>query len=89
MWVIEIIGGFFLMYFVMKSLWDKRVPENIYGFIIGGYYAANQLAFDKVTGGPINPARVFGPALFSLNFIHIFTFIAYLIAPVVGKNLNF
>lgn len=64
-WILEIIGGFFLMFFIMKSLWDKRIPENIFGFVISGYYASIEMALDNVTGGAINPARVFGPAIFS------------------------
>lgn len=72
----------------MKSLWDKRVPDSIFGFVIGGYYAAVEMAFDKITGGPMNPARVFGPALFSLKFVKVHVFAAYMLAPILGKVLR-
>ena len=84
-WLLEIIGGFFLMFFIMKSLWDKRIPENIFGFVIGGYYASIEMALDNVTGGPINPARVFGPGIFSGKIFQFHIFITYMIAPVIGK----
>ena len=73
----------------MKSLWDKRIPENIFGFVIAGYYASIEMALDNVTGGAINPARVFGPAIFSGKIFQIHIFITYMIAPAVGKFCNF
>jgi glycerol uptake facilitator-like aquaporin len=73
------------MFFIMKSLRDKRVPDNIFGFVIGGYYGAVEMAFDKVTGGPMNPARVFGPAIFSGKFIRLHVFSAYIVAPAIGN----
>jgi glycerol uptake facilitator-like aquaporin len=88
-WLLEIIGGFFLMFFTMKSLWDKRIPENIFGFVIAGYYASIEMALDNVTGGAINPARVFGPAIFSGKIMYIHIFITYMIAPTIGKSSIF
>ena len=73
------------MFFIMKSLWDKRIPENIFGCVVGGYYAAIEMALDNVTGGAINPARVFGPAIFSGKIFSIHIFITYMIAPTIGK----
>jgi len=75
------------MFFIMKSLWDKRIPENIFGFVIGGYYASIEMALDNVTGGAINPARVFGPGIFSGKFIQLHIFLTYMIAPVIGRRL--
>lgn len=75
------------MFFTMKSLWDKRCPDNIFGFVIAGYYAAVEMAFDNVTGGPVNPARVFGPAIFSLKILKVHIFVIYMIAPALGNKL--
>jgi glycerol uptake facilitator-like aquaporin len=75
------------MFFIMKSLWDKRIPENIFGFVIGGYYASIEMALDNVTGGAINPARVFGPAIFSGKIFLLHIFIVYMIAPTIGNYL--
>lgn len=72
------------MFFTMKSLWDKRVPDNIFGFVIAGYYAAVEMAFDQITGGPMNPARVLGPSIFSLKIFQVHIFAVYMIAPIIG-----
>ena len=50
-----------LMYVILMSTLDKTVPENIYGFMIGGFYAVNACTFGIITGGSINPARSLGP----------------------------
>jgi glycerol uptake facilitator-like aquaporin len=69
------------MYFIMSSIWDIRVPHNMYGFVIGGYYSAISTSLGRVTGGSINPARVIGPAIISGNFIHLWI---YILGPIIG-----
>ncbi len=73
------------MYVVLKSVWDERVAKNIYGFVIAGYYAAISIAFARISGGSMNPARVLGPALFSGNILGLWI---YLAGPVAGCILG-
>jgi len=81
----EAITCFFLMYVVMASLWDNRVTQNVYGFVIAGYYAGINLCFSRVYGGSMNPARVIGPAIFSGNILSLWI---YLVGPVIGCCLG-
>lgn len=82
---LELFCSFFLMYVVLKSVWDERVPKNIYGFVIAGYYAAISIAFARISGGSMNPARVVGPAVFSGQIVDLWIYIA---GPIIGCILG-
>jgi MIP family channel proteins len=82
-WVFEAIGTFFLMTAVYGTAVDKRSP-NIGGFGVGLTLAFVILVLGPLTGGAVNPARAFGPAVahgtFEAQFI-------YWTAPIVGAIL--
>ena len=73
------------MYIVMKSLYDEQSPKNVYGFTIGGYYSAINIAFGRISGGSMNPARVLGPAVFSGYYRNLWIF---MLGPAVGCALG-
>ena len=76
----EAIGTFFLMTAVYGTAVDKRSP-NIGGFGVGLTLAFVILVIGPLTGGAVNPARAFGPAVayggFEAQAI-------YWLAPIVG-----
>lgn len=73
--ILEFIGTFMWMYMYYALIIDKRAPKHVYGLAIGGTYGVCTLAFMKISGAALNPARVFGPSLLDLSFqgwpIHI------------------
>jgi aquaporin Z len=62
--VLEVIGTFFLVITVFGTAVDPRAPR-IGGLAIGFVVAADILALGPLTGGSMNPARSFGPAVAS------------------------
>ena len=66
--VLEFIGAFMWMYMYYALVVDKRAPKHVYGLAIGGTYGVSTLAFLKISGAALNPARVFGPSILSLDF---------------------
>lgn len=78
--VLEAIATFFLVFVVFGTAVDPRAPK-VGGFAIGLTVTADILAIGPLTGGSMNPARSFGPALVT----HIFEGqAAYWIGPLVG-----
>src|SRR5690606_4265857 len=61
----ELIGTFFLVAVVFGTAVDERAPSSVFPFAIGLTIAADILAIGPLTGGAVNPARAFGPALVS------------------------
>jgi glycerol uptake facilitator-like aquaporin len=66
--ILEFIGAFMWMYMYYALIIDKRAPKHVYGLAIGGTYGVSTLAFLKISGAALNPARVFGPSILSLDF---------------------
>jgi aquaporin Z len=58
----EIIASAILVFAIWGSAADPRA-RNVGGFAIGLAVSANILAIGPITGGAMNPARVFGPTL--------------------------
>jgi MIP family channel proteins len=78
--VLEAIATFFLVFVVFGTAVDPRAPK-VGGFAIGLTVTADILAIGPLTGGSMNPARSFGPAVVT----HIFEGqTAYWIGPLVG-----
>ena len=82
--VLEAIATFFLMTVIVGTALDHRNvgrPSVVGGFGIGLTVAANILFFGPATGGSMNPARSFGPALvagaWDMHWV-------YWLAPIVG-----
>jgi MIP family channel proteins len=61
---LEAIATFFLVFVVYGTAVDPKAP-NVGGFGIGLTVAADILAIGPLTGGSMNPARSFGPAVAS------------------------
>lgn len=79
----EIILTFFLVFVVYGTVIDRRAPK------VGGLFIGLTVALDVLMGGPIsgaamNPARHFGPALFSGQLSQSWI---YWLGPVIGGVL--
>ncbi len=63
--IVEAILTFFLVFAVFGTAVDARGPRAAGGLFIGLVIAMDILAGGALTGGAMNPARAFGPALFA------------------------
>jgi MIP family channel proteins len=79
--MLEGIATFFLTFAVFGTAVDERAPK-VGGFAIGLTVMAGILAIGPLTGGSMNPARSFGPAIVSGQFEGQ---AAYWIGPIVGS----
>lgn len=77
---LEAIATFFLVFVVFGTAVDPRAPK-VGGFAIGLTVTAGILAIGPLTGGSMNPARSFGPAVVTRMFEGQ---IAYWIGPLLG-----
>jgi MIP family channel proteins len=80
---IETVLTFFLVFVVYGTAVDGRAPK-IGGLAIGLTVALDILFVGPLTGGAMNPARVFGPALVSG---HWHSHLVYWIGPLLGGAL--
>lgn len=78
--VLEFVATFFLALVVFGTAVDSKAP-NIGGLAIGLTLAAGILAIGPLTGGSMNPARSFGPAVASGVYE---AQLIYWIAPIAG-----
>lgn len=62
---LEALITFILMITIMSVATDKRVSSSVPGLAIGLAVVMGVLVAGRTTGGSMNPARSFGPALFS------------------------
>jgi MIP family channel proteins len=77
---LEAIATFFLVFVVFGTAVDTRGPK-LGGMAIGLTIAADILAIGPLTGGSMNPARSFGPAVVT----HVFEGqTAYWVGPILG-----
>ncbi len=77
---LEAIATFFLVFVVFATAVDPRAPK-VGGFAIGLTVTAGILGIGPLTGGSMNPARSFGPAVVT----HIFEGqMAYWVGPLLG-----
>ncbi|MEO8337821.1 MAG: aquaporin [bacterium] len=77
---LEAIATFFLVFVVFGTAVDPHAPK-VGGFAIGLTVSADILAIGSRTGGSMNPARSFGPAVVSGIFEGQ---MVYWIGPIVG-----
>jgi len=77
---LDAIATFFLVFVVFGTAVDPRAPK-VGGFAIGLTVTAGILAIGPLTGGSMNPARSFGPAIVG-HFYEGQT--AYWIGPLIG-----
>lgn len=81
----EMIATFFLQFTVMSLHLDKRAPKDVYAIGTGAMMALGILTIGNVSGGGINPARVFGPSIITGDLGNdIFIFI---MGPAFGSLL--
>ena len=71
--VMEFLATFFMVFVVFGTLVDRAAP-HIAGLAIGLAYAAGLLAIGPLTGGSLNPARSFGPAVVAGNYTGQFVY---------------
>lgn len=82
--IIEAVVTFFLVFVVYGSAVDARAPK-IGGLAIGLTVAIGILFAGPLTGGALNPARTFGPALASGHWNN---HLVYWIGPMLGGLLT-
>jgi MIP family channel proteins len=78
--LVEAIATFFLVFVVYGTAVDLRGPK-IGGLAVGFVVAADILAIGPMTGGSMNPARSFGPAVATGIYE---AQLLYFTAPIVG-----
>src|SRR5206468_12334314 len=82
--VVEAILTFLLAFTIFGVAVDTRGPRGTAGLMIGLVIAMDILAGGVLTGAAMNPARAFGPALFSGTWQ---SQIAYWVGPLLGGAL--
>ena len=82
--VLETVATFFLVLVVFGTAVDERAPKSAFPFAIGLTLAACIMALGPITGGALNPARAFGPALAAGEFDRQWV---YWVGPLVGGGL--
>jgi len=81
--IVEAVTTFFLVFVVFGTAVDSRAPK-IGGLAIGLTITLGILFAGPLTGGAINPARTFGPALISGQWAHHYVYWA---GPLLGGGL--
>ena len=79
--LVEAILTFFLAFAVMATVVDVAAPK-VAGWAVGLTAAMGILAGGGITGGALNPARAFGPALVSGAWLGQ---LVYWIGPILGS----
>lgn len=82
--VVEAVATFFLVLVVFGTAVDERAPKSVFPFAIGLTVALGIMAIGPLTGGAMNPARTFGPALASGHWAN---HMLYWIGPLIGGAL--
>jgi MIP family channel proteins len=80
----EILGTFVLMFAIMGCLVNPRGQRDWAGLVIGLALGFAVMTFGPISGGSLNPARWFGPAVVGSKFTD---FWIYIIGPLVGALL--
>ena len=52
----------------MQSVQCRAAPSNVFGFVIGAVISVAHLVLQTLSGGCVNPVRIFGPGLVSQDF---------------------
>ncbi len=80
--LVEAILTFLLVFTIFGAAVDKRAPAGFAGFAIGMVVLFDILVGGPLTGGSMNPARTFGPALASGFWAN---HLVYWIGPIIGS----
>jgi glycerol uptake facilitator protein len=85
--IAEGIGTFLLVWTVVAVAVNPRAARDWAGLAIGGVLGLQVMILGPLTGGSINPARWFGPALLAGDVIHNQWWI-YILGPIGGGILG-
>ena len=80
---VEGVLTFFLMLVIISVATDKRVNGAVPGLAIGLTVVFDVLIGGPITGGSMNPARSFGPALFA-GGAALSSYWLYVVGPMLG-----
>ncbi len=78
---IEAVITFLFVFTIYATAVDRRTSKVLAGVAIGLVYLFGTLVSTTITGGALNPARVFGPAVMSGHFNYHFV---WWLGPVSG-----
>jgi glycerol uptake facilitator protein len=84
--IAEAIGTFLLVWTVVAVAVNPRAARDWAGLAIGGVLGLQVMILGPLTGGSINPARWFGPALLAGDVVHNDWWL-YIIGPLGGGVL--
>lgn len=79
--LMEAVITFLLVFVVYATVIDKRANPTLAGFAIGFVVLFGVMVGGPISGGSLNPARVFGPALASGHFANHYV---WWIGPISG-----
>ncbi len=79
--LMEFIISFLLIFTIYGTLVDKRASAGFAGIAVGLVVLFGAMIGGTISGGAMNPARVFGPALASGQFTHHYV---WWIGPILG-----
>src|SRR5262249_41411372 len=85
-WGVEIVLTFFLVNTVLHAAVAGKAGPFA-GWAIGTTLAVAILAGGPLTGASLNPARTFGPAVFTGALADPYTYLIYLLGPLIGATL--
>ena len=79
--LMEFIISFLLIFTIYGTLVDKRASAGFAGIAVGLVVLFGAMIGGTISGGAMNPARVFGPALASGQFTHHYV---WWLGPILG-----
>ncbi|KAL2458620.1 putative aquaporin NIP7-1 [Forsythia ovata] len=79
-WV-ELIATFIILFLTASLSNDTQSMGQLSGFVVGMAIGLGVLISGPISGGSMNPARSFGPALVSWKFDNLWI---YIVAPTIG-----
>ena len=82
--MLEALLSFFLMLVIVSVATHAKAPKSMAGAAIGGTVGLCALLGGPLSGASMNPARSFGPAIFSGDTTHLWVFF---VAPCIGTTV--
>lgn len=79
--LMEFIISFLLIFTIYGTLVDKRASAGFAGIAVGLVVLFGAMIGGTISGGAMNPARVFGPAIASGQFTHHYV---WWLGPILG-----